>query len=137
MGKDMTKLSGACSWFGGPDDMGVSEDEGLAFVYEVDDAPWLFLPEQPEGTSGLARRLDPDVFYVAVRWDYDETPKSELPRMVARVRAPATGKAFLCHPADWGPHEDTGRVADLSPGLMAALGIATDDVVEVAYPWGR
>jgi hypothetical protein len=25
MAKDMTKLSGACSWFGGPNDMGVGD----------------------------------------------------------------------------------------------------------------
>ena len=35
-------------------------------------------------------------------------------------------------PADWGPNEKTGRVADLSPGLMEALGIDTDDEVEVS-----
>src|SRR4051812_40899125 len=61
---------GAASWFGGPEDTGVSPDEGLAFIYSVDDAPYLFLPYQPEGTSGLARRLDPQVFYIAMRWDY-------------------------------------------------------------------
>ena len=50
---------GACSWFGGPDDDGVSPSEGLAFLYELEDAPHLFLPSQPSGTTGLARRLDP------------------------------------------------------------------------------
>lgn len=34
-------------------------------------------------------------------------------------------------PVDWGPNEKTGRVSDLSPGLMKALGITTDDVVTV------
>jgi hypothetical protein len=38
-------------------------------------------------------------------------------------------------PADWGPHESTGRVADLSPSLMADLGLLTDDEVEVIYPY--
>ena len=33
-----------------------------------------------------------------------------------------------------GPHETTGRVADISPGLMEALDIETDDEVEVIYP---
>ena len=37
-------------------------------------------------------------------------------------------------PPDWGPHEDTDRLADLSPGLMDALGITTDDEVEVLFP---
>ena len=70
--------SGTCSWFGGPADTGVSPSEGLAFIYDYDEAPWLFLPDQPSGTSGLARRLDPGVFYLACRWDYDVTPKTML-----------------------------------------------------------
>lgn len=126
------KLTGKASWFGGPDDTGVAPDEGLAFIYELDDAPHLFLPVQPAGTTGLARRLDPDKFYIACRWDYDVTSKEEL--LELRVIVRAKGKEFVAQPADWGPHEDTGRVADLSPGLMNALGIETDDEVEVLIP---
>lgn len=129
--------SGTCSWFGGPDDTGVAPDEGLAFIYSYDQAPHLFLSHQPPGTTGLARRLDPEVLYVACRWDYDNTPKTMLDDAdkKALVRSPKTGEARLAWPADWGPHEEkTGRVADLSPGLMAALGIETDDEVEVIYP---
>lgn len=129
----MTKLVGKCSSFGGPNDLGVSASEGLAFIYDVSDAPHLFLPSQPPGTTGLARRLDPEVFYIATRWDYDDTPKDMLPDMVVHVYAPKTGRSLVCTPADWGPHVDTGRVADLSPGLMEALGIETDDIVEVSF----
>ena len=124
---------GKVSWFGGPDDMGVAPNEGLAFIYEIDDAPRLFLPKQPAGTSGLARRLDPNKHYIAMRWDYDMTSKNDLLKMLVLVRAPETGKMFLAKPADWGPHEDTGRIADISPGLMEALGITTDDEVEVIF----
>ena len=46
----------------------------------------------------------------------------------AHLRPGLTLKAF---PADWGPNESTGRVADLSPCLMDDLGIKTDDEVEV------
>ena len=129
-------FSGKCSWFGGPDDTGVDPDEGLAFIYDYDTAPDLFLDEQPPGTSGLARRLDPDAFYVACRWDYDVTSKDMLADQsrLALVRAKRTGKRFFAHPADWGPHQDTGRAADLSPGLLEALGIGTDDEVVVIYP---
>ena len=127
------QAEGKVSWFGGPTDMGVSPDEGLAFFYEVNDAPYLFLPDQPPGTTGLARRLDPSVFYIACRWDYNITPKdmlrSGLPALV-RVG----NLSFQAAPADWGPHEDTDRVADISPGLMEALGLTTDDRVEVIYP---
>ena len=128
-------FSGKCSWFGGPEDTGVSPSEGLAFLYDLDDAPELFLPQQPPGTTGLARRLNPAKFYIACRWDYDTHPKEMLAdqRMLALVRS-KTGKQFYAHPADWGPHEDTDRVADLSPGLLEALGLTTDDEVDVVYP---
>jgi N-acetylmuramoyl-L-alanine amidase len=129
------EASGRCSSFGGPQDEGVAPDEGLAFIYDVEDAPHLFLKRQPPGTTGLARRLDPSVRYIACRWDYDVTPKQMLLKGVALVRAKKTGRSFLAYPADWGPHQDTGRIADLSPGLMEALGIETDDEVEVFYPY--
>jgi hypothetical protein len=126
---------GTCSWFGGPDDDGVASDEGLAFIYELEDAPHLFLSYQPTGTSGLARRLDPGVFYVACRWDYDQTPKDMLRNQTRKALVRGGGKEFLAYPADWGPHEEqTGRAADLSLALMEALGVATDDIVEVIYP---
>jgi hypothetical protein len=130
--------SGTCSTFGGPYDTGVSPSEGLAFIYNLDEAPYLFLPQQPPGTSGLARRLDPAVFYLACRWDYDVTPKEMLATsgQMALVTAKKTGISRLAHPADWGPHEEqTGRAADLSPGLMDNLGISTDDLVDVIYPY--
>jgi N-acetylmuramoyl-L-alanine amidase len=128
------RLTGRCSWFGGPNDTGVSPSEGLAFIFDVSDAPDLFLLTQPPGTTGLARRLDPAEYYVACRWDYAEFPKPSLLEHLARVTATKTGRSFLAAPADWGPNENTGRVADLSPGLLEALGITTDDEVTVEYP---
>jgi N-acetylmuramoyl-L-alanine amidase len=126
---------GKVSWFGGPEDEGVSPSEGLAFLYSVDDKPEVFLDYQPSGTTGLARRLDPSTFYIAMRWDYDQFSKEALAGdAVAAVFAPKTGKRALAHPTDWGPHTDTNRVADISPGLMDELGISTDDQVEVIYP---
>lgn len=126
---------GKCSTFGGPEDEGVAEDEGLAFISRVDQAEHLFLPTQPYGTTGLARRLNPHTHYIACRWDYDITPKSMMLEEVALVRAPMTGIALQAFPADWGPNSNTGRVADLSPSLMQDLGIGTDDVVEVTFPF--
>jgi hypothetical protein len=124
-------VTGKASSFGGPDDEGVSPNEGLAFYTTVSQRPELFLALQPKGTTGLARRLNPYVHYVACRWDYEVTPKSMLLYEVATVKAPKTGRSFEAFPADWGPNENTGRVADLSPALMENLGIATDDEVEV------
>lgn len=129
---------GYMSTFGGPNDSGVSSSEGLAFFYEPEECPHLMLPEQPPNTTGMARRLDSNVFYVACRWPYDNGVPKEMLRnqnLKAAVRNPRTGKVFAAFPADWGPHEeDTGRAADLSPALADALELETDDEVEVAYP---
>src|SRR4029079_17451835 len=89
-GAAMIKISGLCSTFGGPDDLGMSESEGLAFVYEIMDAPHLFLPYQPEGTTGLARRLNPHVHYIACRWNYDVISKAQLWNHEAFVRQATT-----------------------------------------------
>jgi N-acetylmuramoyl-L-alanine amidase len=132
-------VSGKVSHFGGPDDMGVSPSEGLAFIYTTADQPDLFLSYQPEGSSGLARRLNPEVPYVACRWPYTSENKSQwrevLLKEMALVEAPSTGKFLKCYPADWGPHEDTKRVADISPGAMEYLGLKTDDSVKVTFPF--
>lgn len=129
-------VTGKCSWFGGPDDTGVSASEGLAFIYDMDESnQHLFLPYQPDGTTGLARRLNPHVHYLACRWDYDDIPKDEMLDHVALVRNVKTGMALTAIPADWGPHGDTDRVADLSPSLLLDLGLATDDFVEVIFPY--
>jgi hypothetical protein len=126
---------GKVSYFGGPDDKGVSASEGLAFISKVDEKPELFLPYQPEGTTGLARRLNPHIHYVACRWDYGKTPKPMMLQEVALVRATSTGIEMKAFPADWGPNQNTGRVADISPGLMEDLRIQTDDEVEVIFPY--
>jgi N-acetylmuramoyl-L-alanine amidase len=129
---------GTMSTFGGPDDTGVSPSEGLAFFYEPEECPHLMLPTQPPGTTGMARRLDPNVMYVACRWPYENgVPKDMLrnQNLKAGVRNPRTGKAIAAYPADWGPHEEeTGRAADLSPALADALGLTTDDECEIGYP---
>jgi len=94
------------------------------------------LKDQPPSTTGMARRLDPSVFYVACRWDYDVTPKEMLrgPQM-AMVTNADTGVQRLAHVADWGPHGDTNRVCDLSEALADSLGVSTDDEVTVIYPY--
>ena len=129
----MITLRGKVSHFGGPDDLGVDPDEGLAFYYDVSDAPELFLDQQPPNTTGLARRLDPAQMYIATRWDYDITPKDMLPSMLVTVTNVRTGESLLAVPADWGPHIDTDRCADVSPGVMEALGLQTDDEVIIEY----
>jgi hypothetical protein len=134
-GEALFRAIGACSEFGGPEDIGVSSDEGLALHFDVTaDNQHLFLPYQPSGSSGLARRLNPNVHYIACRWNYDITSKEMLAEGIALVRVPSTGAEMAAFPADWGPNENTRRVADLSPGLLADLGLETDDEVEVIFP---
>ena len=45
-------MTGKCSWFGGPEDDGVSPDEGLAFIYKVEDAPHLFSRSSRKARQG-------------------------------------------------------------------------------------
>jgi hypothetical protein len=135
--------SGKMSVFGGPADEGVGPHEGLALVGPTDLGLWwfasLFLPEQPAGTTGLARRLNPRAFYVAMRWDYARWPKLFLRGAVVKLTNPANDRHVFARPVDYGPGDgtvidgqstpDTGRLADLSPGAATALGLQTDDVV--------
>ena len=143
MGEIVLLGTGKMSTFGGPADEGVGPHEGLALVGPTDLALWwfscLFLTEQPQGTTGLARRLNPRAFYLAMRWDYEIHSKEFLRESVVRVSNPANGRRIFARPVDFGPGDgteiderptpDTGRMADLSPGAAAALGLRTDDVV--------
>ena len=130
--------NGKVSTFGGPHDTGVSPSEGLALFSDIGEAPpGLFLDTQPGGTSGLARRLNPESKYLACRWDYSVTPIAFLRKAIVKVSAP--GKQPVdAHPVDWGPNVRTGRVADLSPGLADVLGLNTDDecTLEIPLPGG-
>jgi hypothetical protein len=137
--------TGRMSTFGGPADDGVGPHEGLALIGPSDLALWwfacLFLPQQPEDTTGLARRLNPRAYYVAMRWDYARFPKDVLRNTVVKLTNPANGLAIFARPVDFGPGDgavidgqptpDTGRIADLSPGAATVLGLQTDDLVSV------
>jgi len=127
--------SGKMSTFGGPHDTGVSPSEGLA-LYDASDigtAPaGLFLDIQPPGTTGLARRLNPDSNYLAGRWNYSVTPPDFLRQNLVTVSA--NDKSVAAHPVDWGPNIATGRVADLSPGLARTLGLDTDEDCKLEIP---
>src|SRR3954469_10893636 len=129
------RVEGKMSTFGGPTDTGMSAAEGVALFTPADlkdpKYSYLFLPAPPPGTTGLGRRLDPEKYYFACRWNYNVTPREFLRRALARVENPANGRAADARPVDWGPNIATGRVADLSPGLAKALGLQTDDVVRI------
>ena len=124
---------GRISTFGGPKDFGVTPAEDLALIgpkeWKNPQYAGLFLAEQPAGTSGLARRLNPDSFYVACRWDYGKTPLTRLKYAVVVLRT--IHLAIFARPVDWGPNIRTNRIADLSPAAASALGIGTDDYCQV------
>jgi hypothetical protein len=135
--------TGKMSTFGGPADEGVGPHEGLALIGPTDLGIWwyssLFLPEPPPGTTGLARRLNPRAFYLAMRWDYARFSKQVLRNTVVKLTNPENGLHVFARPVDFGPGDgsviegqpsrDTGRLADLSPGAATALGLGTDEVV--------
>ena len=127
------------STFGGPGDG--PPNEGLKYFDETDveDPRFasLFLPAQPPGTTGLARRLNTKSYYVACRWDEVVTPRELLRNSLPRVENLQTGRAAQARPVDWRPDPATGRVADLSPGLATALGLKTNDLVRVTLTAGR
>ena len=129
-------VTGRMSTFGGPDDPGVGPGEDTALVYNTRTFQQLrdyFLPQQPPGTTGYAKRLDPSKFYLACRWDYDVTPQSDLRAGFATLTNPRNGKSALAKPIDYGPNERTGRDADLSPGLADYLGLTTEQIVSVVF----
>jgi hypothetical protein len=131
-------FTGKMSTFGGPSDLDVEPNEGLALINEsnFDLVKDFFLATQPPSTTGLARRLNPAKFYVACRWDYERTSPDFLIKTLVSVRNPANGLVQKAKPVDWGPNEGTGRSVDMSPGLASALGLATDDDVEVSISLG-
>jgi len=137
--KVLFQTAGKMSTFGGPQDGGVAPAEGLAlFTSDIQmiaaGLSSYLLTEQQAGAPGLARRLNPKKFYIACRWNTDDYP--DLRDAVAHVSA--NGKTFEARPVDWGPNVNTGRAADLSPGLAEALGLETDDeCTVVVYEDGK
>ena len=122
----MTQLRGKVSWFGGPDDTGVSPDEGLAFIYDVDDAPHLFLTSQPAGTTGVGSATRSSAALYRLPFGImTRCRRQELLQTVALVRAIKTGKkAYPAYPARLGTASLRPNASPISrPGLMTALGI--------------
>lgn len=128
------RVEGKMSTFGGPKDTGMKPTEGLALFGSEQDminhgVGDLLLPEGKY--PGLGRRLDPKTFYVACRWPYSLLGKEYYKSHWVVVENARTGRSMRARPVDWGPAEWTNRVADLSPGLAAELGLETNDVCSV------
>lgn len=138
LGANHIVLQGRMSTFGGPDDDGMTKTEDLALVEkqsQADDYPAdFFLSASAARATGWGRRLNPEKFYIACRWDYSLTPKAFLRTAQVTVQDPTNGRSALARVVDWGPHERTDRIADISPGLARFLEIDTDDIVNVIVP---
>ncbi len=95
-------FKGKMSTFGGPEETGMAPDEGLALVDRYDDEQYreYFLSHQPSGTTGLGRRLNPETFYIACRWNYRMTPKSALRKIKVEVRNPSNGLVAEAKPVE-------------------------------------
>jgi hypothetical protein len=128
-------VTGKISTFGGPEDTGVSPTEGLALIEPPDLDEWwferIFLRLQPEDTTGLARRLNPDAFYLAMRWEDYGISRETARRATFKITNPENGKWIYAQGSDFGPAGWTDRVADLSPGIAAELELETDDVAMI------
>lgn len=122
-------VSGTVSHFGGPRDTGVGPSETGAITGEV--LRDLNDPLDPDPATVAARAED--YFYVAMRFDYTNVGRAFWRTARLLVVAPETGRAVVVRPVDWGPNTRTGRIIDLSPQAVKALGVVTDDAVLVAF----
>ncbi len=131
-------VSGRVSWFGGPRDTGVSSSETGAITGER--LRSLNVPLDPSDRD-LASRPG-DFYFAAMRFDYGPAGRSFWLDARLLVVNPATGRAVVVRPVDWGPNTRTRRVLDLSPQAMSDLGLVTDETALVAFarstaPLGR
>jgi len=118
------RVEGKMSTFGGPRDTGMSADEGLALFAQADHQDpkysYLFLPTPPPGTTGLGRRLNPDKYYFACRWNYNDTPREFLKGALARVENPSNGRSADARPVDWGPNISDGARGGFVSGISSS-----------------
>lgn len=124
---------GKISVFGGPSDTGMTLTEGLSIFehHEADLRPDLFTPRSSDLSIGTSKRLNPKAYYFAYRFPLNPRPSRAILQATQWLfRNPSNGRCCICWLADFGPHEDTGRKFDLSPGAANALLAETDQEVE-------
>lgn len=128
----MSSVAGKVSFFGGNNDTGMRYSEGLA-LYEhaqADLRPDLFLPRSTDHIEGTSQRLRTSSYYIALRFN-KEIDKEVHRHSAWKVSNPKTGQWVVASLCDYGPHENTGRCADVSPAIMQALRLETDDEILV------
>lgn len=126
-------MTGKCSTFGGLNDSGMMESEGLALYEhaEADTRPDLFRERSANEAEGTSKRLKEDSFYIALRFNKALHSRKIYQSLKYKVSNPANGKSTIAFLVDWGPNANTGRLVDLSPGLARFLEVQTDQEVEV------
>lgn len=83
-------------------------------------------------TGRCLSNYDPDDLYCAFRFNYEIYPRRLLLESTITIIAEESNRsASNIRPIDWGPARWTGRIIDVSPGVMDALDATTDDRVEV------
>lgn len=111
--------------FGGPTDEPYGPTDELAITradLKDSEIAKQFLSQQPPGTSGMARLLNPDRFYLAI-------PRSMKPKgsghwlMISNPRNDKSVKALL---VDFTPKYEKDTFA-LSPGVIKSLQLQPDD----------
>ncbi len=122
-------VRGKVSWFGGPNDTGVTSQETGAITGER--LRSLNSPTQPS-TATLNSRPG-DFYYIAMRWDYAPRGKDAWRAARLLVVNPTNNKAVVVRPVDWGPNINTRRVMDLSPQALRDLGLTTDQDALIAF----
>jgi WD40 repeat protein len=127
-----TWQKGRLGTFGGPDDPKLNADEELALVrswLEVDRLAMkqLFLSSADHTAPPKARQLDPQQYYIAMRWDYKSTPVAWLQSHTVKVMNLRTGVEKEARPVDFGPGLSTGLLMHISPALAKDLGLNEDD----------
>lgn len=122
---------GKCSIFGGPNDTGMTKDEGLALYehHEADERLDLFNLRSVDASLGTSQRLRADAYYFAYRF-VKETGRANLQETPWMLKNPRNGRKVVVSLCDWGPHERTGREFDISPAAASALGVKTDDIIQ-------
>lgn len=127
----MIRIEGLISEFGGSSDKIMVNDDGIAFYQpkEADLRPDLFCVDDPHNPGiPVWKRLRTSSMYCAMRF-------AKLDRILIRetpikIINPRTKQYVFAWPVDRGPGILT-RLIDVSPGVMAALSLNTDDIVRV------
>lgn len=124
-------MIGKISVFGGQHDTGMTHTEGLALYEhkEADIRPDLFSQRASDLTEGTSKRLKCNALYFAYRFPKAHNRKG-LQLSVFWFINNKNGLTVPLSLTDWGPHERTGRVFDLSPYAAELLRLKTDEEVE-------